>query len=123
MSIKKTLKQIRNNYVLNQVHKAKLPDFSEDAAARFRYTFSGRVQKVGFRLELSEMAKRLGLTGYCKNLENGDVLAEIQGAENKINYLVSFMSSLIRIKITDKTSEKLETAENEETFSIVYKTR
>ena len=94
MSIKKTLKQIRNNYVLNQVHKAKLPDFSEDAAARFRYTFSGRVQKVG-------------------------LLAEIQGAENKINYLVSFMSSLIRIKITDKTSEKLEPAENEETFSIV----
>ncbi|MBQ9991783.1 MAG: acylphosphatase [Lachnospiraceae bacterium] len=78
---------------------------------RYRVLFSGRVQKVGFRLEVCELAVRLGLTGFCKNLENGDVLAEFQGTEEKINFLISFMESLKRIRITNKVMEKLEVDE------------
>lgn len=118
MPIIKTLKKIRDNYVLNQVMKAKLPEFVESETVRFRYTFSGRVQKVGFRFELSEMAKRLGLTGWCRNCENGNVLAEIQGAENKIDYLVHFMNTPWRIKITKKVAEKLPLIMDENGFDI-----
>ena len=75
-------KKVRNNYVINQVRKANIPHFEKDEMSRLEMMFSGRVQKVGFRLEVSELAKVLGLTGYCKNLDNGDVLAEIQGYED-----------------------------------------
>lgn len=100
-------KKVRNNYVINQVRKANIPHFEKDEMSRLEMMFSGRVQKVGFRLEVSELAKVLGLTGYCKNLDNGDVLAEIQGYEDRIQFLVSFMESLKRIKITDKKIEEL----------------
>ena len=85
-----------------------LPGFPEDDLVRYRIVFSERVQKVGFRLEVCEMAGRLGITGYCQNLQNGDVLAEFQGPKNRITYLVRFMESLKRIKVTDKKMEKIE---------------
>lgn len=115
MSLKSTFITIRDNYVIHQAQKAKFPEFAPDDIRRYRITFSGRVQKVGFRLEVCELAQRLGLTGYCKNLENGDVKAEFQGSDNKIQFLVSFMESLKRIKITNKVVEELEvnTAETE----------
>lgn len=118
MPMIKTLKKIRDNYVLNQVMKAKLPEFAKSYTVRLRYTFSGRVQKVGFRYALSEMAKRLGLTGWCRNCENGDVQAEIQGAQDKIDYLVHFMGTPWRIKITKKVAEKLELISDEKGFDI-----
>ena len=88
-----------------------LPGFPEDDLVRYRIVFSERVQKVGFRLEVCEMAGRLGITGYCQNLQNGDVLAEFQGPKNQIAYLVRFMESLKRIKVTDKKMEKIELQE------------
>ncbi len=118
MPMIKTLKKIRDNYVLNQVMKAKLPEFAESETVRFRCTFSGRVQKVGFRLEMSEMAKRLGLTGWCRNLENGDVQAEIQGSWKKIDYLVHFMGMPWRIRINKRVTERLELIQDEKGFDI-----
>ena len=116
MSLKAKFVKIRDNYVIKQVGKIKLPAFETDTIRRYRITFSGRVQKVGFRLEVCELAKKLELTGFCKNLENGDVMAELQGPENKINYLVSFMDSLIRIKIRNKEIEELEIDSEEKEF-------
>ena len=107
MNFKESLKKIRDGYVKHQVESAKLPDFPEDDLVRYRMVFSGRVQKVGFRLEVCEMAGRLGITGYCQNLQNGDVLAEFQWPKNRITYLVRFMESLKRIKVTDKKMEKI----------------
>lgn len=108
MSLKQKFVQARDNYVINQVQRLQLPEFKADDVRRYRVTFSGRVQKIGFRLEVCELAGKLGLTGLCKNLENGDVLAELQGSENKIKYLIAFMESLKRIKIKKKVIEELE---------------
>lgn len=116
MSIKKLFVTMRDHYVIRQVDKLKLPAFPEEKMVRYRITFSGRVQHVGFRLEISELARKLNLTGYCRNLENGDVLTEIQGPKNRIKYLVSFMESLKRIKITNRTVEKMTLNESETTF-------
>ena len=66
--------------------------------------------------EVCELAKRLGLTGFCRNLENGDVMAQLQGSENKITYLISFMETLKRIKIENKVIEELEVDEKETEF-------
>lgn len=103
MSIKQFFKTQRDNYVIRQVQRAKLPPFPHSPFRRYEVRFSGRVQKVGFRLELSLLAQRLGLTGQCQNLASGDVLAQIQGPDAKIHYLLAFMESLKRIQIRRKT--------------------
>ena len=108
MGLKKAFVTVRDNYVINQVKKQKLPVFDEDQTKRYKIMFSGRVQHVGFRLEVCELAKRLALTGYCQNMENGDVLAEFQGMENKIQFLITFMESLKRIRIRRKEIKRME---------------
>lgn len=102
--------------MIQQVQRIKLPEFETDTIHRCRVIFSGRVQKVGFRLEVCELAKRLELTGFCQNLENGDVMAELQGSDAKIKYLISFMESLKRIKIKNKVIEELVVDEQETGF-------
>lgn len=74
------------------------------------------LQRVGFRLEVCEIEKRLELTGFIKNLDNGDVMAEFQGPENKIMYLISFMKSLKRIRINNKVVEKIEVERKDRGF-------
>ena len=93
------LKKLRDDYVINQVQKAVLPEFSEEDTVRVRVIFEGRVQKVGFRLELAELSKRLGLTGFCENLPDGGVRAELQGSAERIDFMITFMRSLKRIRI------------------------
>ena len=103
----KFIKSFRNNYVINQVHRQKLPIFTESEIKRYQIHFKGRVQKVGFRLEVCEMSKRLGVVGYCRNMEDGSVIAELQGEVSKIDYLLNFMKSLKRIKIVEMKKEEI----------------
>ena len=119
MGIKEKISKFKNNYVINQVKNAKIPEFSGNAdIIRKRMTFSGKVQNIGFRLEFSELAKRLGLTGFCENLENGDVFAEVQGSEEKIDFLIFFMESLKRIRITNKIIEDIDVNSDEKEFAV-----
>ena len=99
MSFKSRFITLRDNYVRGQVADLNIPPFPAAPAVRLRYRFSGRVQHVGFRLAVCELAARLGLTGWCQNLESGDVLAELQGTEDRIRFLVDFLRSRRRIKI------------------------
>ena len=112
-------KKFRDDYVIHQVEKAKLPYFEDDYFMRRRVTFHGRVQHVGFRLELEQMATRLGLTGWVKNLEDGGVQAEIQGYESRIRYLLKFMKNLKRIKIETMENKPCSPKQNEEGFKII----
>ena len=116
MNIKAWIKKVKNGYVIHQAQNATLPQFATDDMVRRHYIFRGRVQKVGFRIEVIELSKRLGLTGWVNNLENGDVEAELQGPKNKIDFLVSFMESLKRIKITSKDVNEIPIVEEEREF-------
>lgn len=107
MSLKKKFIETRDNYVINQVKKAPIPKFKSFEIRRYRLIFSGRVQNVGFRLEAGEIAKRLGLTGFCENLENGSVLVEVQGQFDKIKFFVAFMRSLKRIVVKKVEKKRL----------------
>lgn len=93
------LKSARNTYICHQVNRVRLPDFEENRFVRRHITFHGRVQKVGFRIEMAQMAEKLELTGWVKNAENGDVIAQVQGFESRIRFLIKFMDSIKRIKI------------------------
>lgn len=116
MSIKSWIKKIKNGYVINQARNANLPTFEPGETIRRHYIFKGRVQKVGFRIEVIELAKRLELTGFVNNLENGDVEAELQGPKNRIDFLVAFMESLKRIKIASKEVNEIPIVEDEKEF-------
>ena len=107
MSLKSKFLEARDHYVIDQVKKAPIPQFKSFEIKRYRLVFSGRVQHVGFRLEISEMAKRLGLTGFCENLDNGSVLVEVQGQFDKIKFLVAFMKSLKRIVVKKVEKKRL----------------
>lgn len=117
MRLKAKLKQLRDAYVVNQVQRLQLPAFPAAPVRRYRILFSGRVQNVGFRLAVCKLATRLGLTGFCKNLENGSVLAELQGTEEQIQYLIAFLESRKRIKIRNKVTEELEVRPHETGFA------
>lgn len=49
---------------------------------------SGLVQGVGFRFFVHRIASRMGLTGYVRNLYNGDVEIEVEGDRSLIEELI-----------------------------------
>ena len=48
----------------------------------------GLVQGVGYRWFVEHHAKQLGLTGYVRNLPNGDVEVVVEGARGLIEELI-----------------------------------
>ncbi len=52
---------------------------------RIKITVKGFVQGVGFRYFTYKKAKEYGITGYVKNLFNGDVEAVAQGKSGLVN--------------------------------------
>lgn len=120
MNLKEVLIRARDGYIYNQVMKVALPDFPGSAPVRYRMIFSGKVQNVGFRYETELMAQRLGLTGFCMNLENGDVLAELQGLRSKIEFYIRFMQSLKRMRIDHVRISELPVNSEEREFQRDY---
>ncbi|MCX8648942.1 acylphosphatase [Gilliamella sp. B2776] len=53
---------------------------------------SGRVQGVGFRFFTQQKAKKLGLLGYVKNLDNGDVEILVQGDSLQITQFTEWLN-------------------------------
>ena len=108
--------ELKCRYVINQVKRAKLPSFSRGENKRFDIIFSGKVQNVGFRLESFCLAQRLGLTGWVKNLPDGRVQGEFQGTEEKIDFLIGFMSGLKRIRVDSAVKKELPVVDGETEF-------
>jgi acylphosphatase len=50
-----------------------------------RWVIRGRVQGVGFRYFAQHTASSLGLTGYARNLDDGDVEVYAAGPPDKIS--------------------------------------
>lgn len=119
MNVKDKFRAIGNNYVTNQVENIVLPSFRYSNIIRKKLIFTGRVQKVGFRLEVLLIAKKLGLTGWIKNNSRGEVESEIQGEKDKIDFLVQFMKSLKRIKITQVREQIIDVLYMEDEFIII----
>ncbi len=54
-----------------------------------KFIVKGRVQGVSYRAFVRKHAMRLGVTGYAKNLQSGDVEVVICGEKQMIKQLLS----------------------------------
>lgn len=81
----------------------------------------GRVQGVGFRYFVNYTANSFDLTGWVKNCEDGSVQIEIQGKEKSISsFIETIKKGNFFVKVEDMCCEKVETANNERSFRIIY---
>jgi acylphosphatase len=60
------------------------------AKIRTHLEVSGRVQGVYFRYAAKEVANRLGLTGWIRNLPNGKVEAVVEGEEADVEEMIEW---------------------------------
>lgn len=58
--------------------------------ARAHVLVSGRVTGVFFRHHTAELARRLGVTGWVRNLPDGRVEAVFEGDREKVEQMVEF---------------------------------
>jgi len=61
-----------------------------DQQARVWLRIKGRVQGVGFRFSAIEEARGLGLTGWVRNMHDGDVELVAEGETDRVQRLVTW---------------------------------
>ena len=88
---------------------------------RYYILFKGRVQGVGFRRTFAHLAKTYCLTGYCRNLFDGNVEAEVQGNEKDIDKLLAdILKNQGFIRVDDYHLKRIEIIDDEKFFRILY---
>lgn len=86
---------------------------------RYLIIYSGIVQGVGFRYQIYMIANKYHLTGYVKNLSNGQVQVEVQG--NNINqFLKESLEGTRFIEVDDYSIKEIPLIDNDSSFEIKY---
>lgn len=83
-------------------------------------TFTGRVQGVGFRFTAQRIANRYELTGYVKNLPNGQVEMLVQGNPKDIEGCLRDISESFKSMIRDTHKQKVSVRNKYKSFQIAY---
>ena len=63
--------------------------------------YSGRVQGVGFRYRVSELAGRYAVTGYVRNLPDGTVELVAEGQDGEVESFLGAIHERMRANIRD----------------------
>lgn len=90
------------------------------ADSREHWLFTGEVQGVGFRYELVMEAKRLGICGWVRNLETGQVEAIVQGPKEKVDQLRSYITNPREYYIKELDIQTLPLEEECHDFKVFY---
>jgi len=89
------------------------------AIRRKRLLLSGRVQGVGFRYFAYRLARELGLRGWVRNLQAGNVEIEVQGEEELLDQFLMEIKSGPQLAIVEDISiNSFENLESYEGFNI-----
>lgn len=88
-----------------------------DNIKRYYIVFKGRVQGVGFRWTCMQIAKKLGLSGWVRNLVNGDVDCEVQGSPEKVTkFIQEILHSQRWIRVDDYSCKEIPTKNDDGRF-------
>ncbi len=88
---------------------------------RYRLLFTGRVQGVGFRWRNFRYARQHGLSGWVQNQDDGTVLLEIEGEEEKLKKFMQYLKNNPGYAvITSQICEEIK-PEGDKKFIIRYK--
>lgn len=91
------------------------------AMTRKHIIFIGRVQGVGFRYHAYYKAKQLGLTGWVRNVYDGNVELEVQGKETVIDELIMHLSRQRFIQIEDIRVKTIPVVEERDKYDLHMK--
>ncbi len=83
---------------------------------------SGRVQGVGFRHFAKKNAESMGVSGWVKNLSNGDVETVVQGEEDQAKKMVNYLKSgpiSARVEAVKEVDEQGDNHQSFDDFSII----
>lgn len=82
--------------------------------------YSGTVQGVGFRWTVSSLSRRYSVYGFVKNLNDGRVQLNVEGASAEVNaFLEAIMTSSVSGYIRDVDMKKKD-LEGFTSFTIEY---
>jgi acylphosphatase len=82
--------------------------------------FSGQVQGVGFRYTANRIAGRYNLTGFVRNLPDGDVEMLAQGPEPDIDNCIADIQDYFKGYLQDTKMEPLPYDSRHTDFRIAY---
>lgn len=89
--------------------------------ARVHLIITGRVQGVWFRANTQKKAKALDLTGWVKNLPDGQVEAVFEGEQEKIGQIIEWCKKGPSFARVDDVQIQWETPRGDFTaFTITY---
>lgn len=90
------------------------------AAQSTKFIVSGIVQGVGFRYHTCHEGLKRGLTGYAKNLDNGDVEVVACGASDAIDSLGLWLKQGPRFSTVNKVTAHEVAFKAYNGFTILY---
>ncbi len=82
--------------------------------------FSGTVQGVGFRYTAQRLARRFSVTGFVKNLPNGQVELAAEGEEKDLQGFLGAVQGEFNSFIRDADIQWKEPAGSYQSFSIAF---
>ncbi len=92
-----------------------------EESKRYYVLFKGRVQGVGFRWTLIQVATKNGLTGKVKNLYSGDVESYMQGPKEMVLKTIREMMDISSwIRIDDYFMKEVDLIKDEKSFTVDY---
>lgn len=80
----------------------------------------GMVQGVGMRFTITQIAKKVGVHGYVKNLSDGSVEIVAQGDTHKVEDFIQRAKQARTGNITDTSMEKIETTKTFKGFNVAF---
>ena len=86
---------------------------------RYYIVYEGIVQGVGFRGKIIQIARRNRLTGFVRNMDNGNVECEVQG-ENIDPFLTESLKNDYFARVYDYSIREIPPVEDEETFRVRF---
>lgn len=91
-----------------------------DSPRTVRFLFSGRVQGVGFRYTAQRLAGRFAVTGYVRNLDDGQVELVASGDPIEIEGLVTAIEREMGQKIQGVSRGPIDLSTPLSGFTIRY---